>query len=200
MYHIFNLGVFMRYQNEKYLTHEFHEIDDVREQWGWFLALGIAFIVLGMAVMGASYYTTIFSMILLGAFLVGGGILQIVHGSLARKWSGFFLSLLLGILYLAAGAICIFQPAAAAITITLWIAVFCFIVGLFRMIASLVIRFRDWGWVFFNGLITFILGGMIYSSWPISGLWVIGLFIGIDMILAGWTWVVLALSARRFVR
>ncbi len=52
------------------------------------------------------------------------------------------------------------------------------------------------GMGFFNGLITFILGVMIYFGWPLSGLWVIGLFIGVYLILAGWSWLILSLSAR----
>jgi uncharacterized membrane protein HdeD (DUF308 family) len=64
------------------------------------------------------------------------------------------------------------------------------------MLSSVLIRFEQWGWVFFNGLITFLLGVMIYSDWPLSGLWVIGMFIGIDLILTGWSWIVLSLAAR----
>ena len=52
------------------------------------------------------------------------------------------------------------------------------------------------GMVFFNGVVTFLLGAMIYANWPLSGLWVIGLFIGVDLILAGWSWVLLSLTAR----
>jgi uncharacterized membrane protein HdeD (DUF308 family) len=116
---------------------------------------------------------------------------------MASKWSGLFLSLLLGILYIITGLLCIANPRMAAITLTLWIAALCFVIGLFKMITSLMLRFEHWGWVFFNGLITFILGALIYANWPVSGLWVIGLFIGIDLILAGWTWVLLSLGLHK---
>lgn len=172
------------------------DVEEVRKNWFWFLALGILLILLGSAVIGSSYYATIFSVMLLGVFLVAGGVLQIVQGFMASKWSGFFLSLLIGVLYLVTGFLCIAKPTTTAVGLTLWISALLFIAGLFRMLSSLILRFEHWGWVFFNGLVTFILGWMIFSSWPISGLWVIGLFIGVDMILAGWSWTLLSLSAR----
>jgi len=181
---------------DQMLTNRFKEIENINKNWKWFLALGILLLLLGFAVMSASFYATLFSVIIFGVFLISGGIIQLVQAFLARKWSGLFLSLMLGILYIITGLICIRNPASAAITITLWVAMFCFVVGIFRMLVSLIMQFDEWGWVFFNGLVTFLLGAMIYADWPLSGLWVIGLFVGIDMILSGWTWIILSLTAK----
>lgn len=168
--------------------------EDMQKNWGWFLALGIFLIFLGAAVIGSSYYATIFSMIVFGIFLLCAGVVQIFQAFLVRKWSGLFLSLFLGILYIVTGFICLGKPQTAAISITLWIAAFCFIAGLFKMLAALFLRFTQWGWVFFNGVVTFLLGALIFADWPLSGLWVIGLFIGVDLILAGWSWVYWSLT------
>jgi uncharacterized membrane protein HdeD (DUF308 family) len=173
------------------------KIEEVRENWGWFLGLGLFLILLGSAIIGSSYYSTIFSVILFGLFLIAAGIVQIIQAFMARKWSGLFLSLFLGILYIVTGFICAAKPTTAAISITLWIAAFCFVIGMFKMLAALFLRFDQWGWVFFNGLVTFILGMLIYANWPLSGLWVIGLFIGVDLILSGWSWLFLSLTARK---
>lgn len=135
-------------------------------------------------------------MVLFGIFLLAVGIIQIVEALMAHKWSGVFFSLLIGILYLVTGFLCVTRPAVTAIGLTFWIAAFCFIAGLFRMFSAVLLRFKHWGWVFFNGLITFLLGLMIYMDWPLSGFWVIGLFLGIDIILSGWTWIMLALTAK----
>jgi uncharacterized membrane protein HdeD (DUF308 family) len=178
------------------LTTHFHEVEEIRKNWGWFLALGLLLTILGGMVIQTSYVATVFSIMLFGALLTGAGIVQFIQSFLARKWSGLFLMLLLGLLYIVTGLFCLAKPATAAITLTFWIAAFCFIGGLFRMITSLVLRFRQWGWVFFNGLVTFILGAIIYADWPISGLWVIGLFIGVDMVLSGWSWILLSLTSR----
>lgn len=178
------------------LTNRFSEITEVKKNWGWFLALGVLLMLLGAGVMSSSFVATLFSIVILGVFLLAAGIVQIAQAFMARKWSGFFLSLFLGVLYIVTGAFCTFRPGEAAISLTLWIAAFCFVVGLFRMLSALFIRFDQWGWVFFNGLVTFILGAIIYSQWPFSGLWFIGLFVGIDMILSGWSWILLSLGAR----
>lgn len=176
------------------------DIEDARRNWGWFLALGVLLIILGLGVISSSYYATMFSVVLLGVFLLAAGVVQIIQAFLAPKWSGFFLTLFLGILYLITGFVCVAKPGLAAVSLTLWIAAFCFIVGLFRMISSLILRNDQWGWVFFNGLITFLLGVMIYSNWPWSGLWVIGLFIGIDLVLSGWAWIWTAIAAKSYQR
>lgn len=179
------------------MENRFADIPSIKENWAWFLSLGILLILLGIGIIGSSYYATIFSMILFGIFLMGAGVVQIFHAFLARKWSGLFLSLFLGLLYIITGFLCLAKPALAAMSITLWIAAFLLIAGLFRMIVSLILRFNEWSWVFFNGVVTFLLGLMIYFDWPLSGLWVIGIFIGVDLILAGWSWAILALSARK---
>jgi uncharacterized membrane protein HdeD (DUF308 family) len=178
------------------MENRLNEIVEVRQNWKYFLLLGLLLILLGAGVVTSSFYATIFSIILLGVFLIIGGSIQIAQGFLAHKWSGVFLSLFLGILYIITGFICLSHPAQAALTITLWIAIFCVMAGIFKMLTALIVRFEQWGWVFFNGLVTLLLGVMIYLDWPLSGFWVIGLFIGIDLILTGWSWVWLSLAAR----
>lgn len=182
---------------ENRLNNRFRDIEEVKQNWGWFLALGILLILLGAAVIGTSFYTSAFSIILLGIFLLIAGVVQIIQTCLARKWSGLFLSLFLGLLYIIIGFFCITNPTTAITTLTTWIAAFCFIAGLFRMLAALILRFENWGWVFFNGAVTFILGILIYENWPFSGLWIIGIFVGIDMLLSGWSWILLSFGAKK---
>lgn len=178
------------------LTDRFSEVNEIKKNWGWFFALGLLLMLLGVGVVGSSYSATLFSVFVLGVFLFCAGIVQIIQAFIAKKWSGFFLSLMLGILYILIGLFCAARPAVAAVGLTLWIAAFCFVVGVFRMLVALIIRSKEWGWIFFNGLITFILGVLIYSEWPVSGLWIIGLFIGIEMIISGLSWMALSLTAK----
>ena len=88
------------------------------------------------------------------------------------------------------------HPLQAAIEMTLIISIFLMVSGIFRTIFAISERFNGWGWVVFNGAITFMLGLLIYRQWPLSGLWVIGLFIGIDLLLNGWAWVMLAVAIK----
>ncbi len=178
------------------LVPHFRDIDSVRRSWGLFFALGIILVILGCLAITQAVYATVFTVFLFSFLLIVAGIVQIIQAFMARPWSGMFLSLFLGILYLATGILFAFKPAVAAIAITLWIAALCFIGGIMRMATSAYLHFHHWGWVFFNGLVTFCLGVLIFADWPISGLWVIGLFVGIDLIFTGWAWVILSLAAR----
>ena len=184
------------YMNNR-LTNQLCDIEGIGKRWGWFLTIGLLLIIMGCIVISSAVYATLFSVIFLGCFLCAAGVAQVVHAFIEKKWSGCFLALGLGLLYGVSGFVCIAHPAGSAITITLWIAAMCFFVGLFRMISSLISRFDQWGWVFFNGLITFCLGLMIFADWPISGMWVIGLFVGIDMLLAGWSSVLIGFSVKK---
>lgn len=178
----------------------FFELEHLRKNWGWFLLLGLLFIGLGTAAIGASTLVTVVSIVLLGSLLLFSGAVQIVVAFWVREWSGFFLSLLAGILYATFGVMLIVHPAAGALTLTLLLAAFYIVGGLFRIITAIASRFNQWGWALLSGVIKLALGILIWSGWPATGLWVLGLFIGIDLIFFGWFWVVLALSARNVPR
>jgi len=115
---------------------------------------------------------------------------------LRRRWGGFFLELFAGILYGVFGLMVVSNPAVSAVALTLLIAVFLMIGGLFRIFTALTVRFHHWIWVLLNGVISLLLGVMIWSQWPVSGLWVIGLFIGIDLIFYGWSLIMLAMAVK----
>ncbi|MBS0634619.1 MAG: DUF308 domain-containing protein [Verrucomicrobia bacterium] len=182
---------------KKTLSTYFRETESVRKNWGWFFVLGLLLVLLGGVVINSAFVATLFSMVFFGSLLLTAGIIQVVQAFMAREWSGLFLSLLLGVLYGVVGVLCIARPEQAAINTTLLIAAFCLVSGLFKVLTSLIMQFEQWGWVCFNGVITFILGLMIYNQWPLSGLWIIGLFVGVDMILSGWSWILLSLCARK---
>lgn len=175
----------------------FSQLPNVQRYWGWFLAIGVLLIALGALAIGYAKWATEFTVILLGCFLAVAGILQIVSGAYARKWTGFTLSLFLGLLYLIAGGVCIFKPIEGALGVSLLIAVLLLFGGCFRLISALRYRFDNWGWVVFNGLASVFLGSLILAEWPSSAIWVIGLFVGIDLLLMGCYWVWLSLAVKR---
>jgi uncharacterized membrane protein HdeD (DUF308 family) len=177
-----------------------HEnLKELHDNWFWFLLLGIALLVLGFALLAydVTVWATEITVWVFGWFTLAGGIVYIVGAFFTRGWGGFFLSLFAGVLYLAAGFIMIEHPVEAAIVYTLLLAVFFFVEGLFRIIAALSGRFHHWGWVLVNGIITLLLGVLIWRQWPLSGLYVIGLFLAINMIFSGASYVSLALTARK---
>lgn len=90
-----------------------HELAELSHNWGWFLALGIALVILGMVALGATVATTIVSVIFLGFLLMFGGGASIAHAFMVRRWRRFFYYLLVGILYLLAGLAAVSEPLTA---------------------------------------------------------------------------------------
>jgi uncharacterized membrane protein HdeD (DUF308 family) len=89
------------------------------------------------------------------------------------------------------------NPVATAETLTLLIALLLMFGGIFRIVAALAVQFPHWGWLVLHGAVNLLLGIAIWRQWPWSGLWVIGLFVGIDLIFNGWSLVMLALAAKK---
>lgn len=172
------------------------EIKKISKNWFPFMLLGITLLVLGFLSIGSSFFVTILTVAVIGVLLMIGGIMQIVNSFYTGRWGGFFLHLVLGLLYLVVGFMLLDAPTLNAITLTFLLAAFFIVAGLFRIITSIVTPFPGWGWTLVNGIVTFLLGVLIYKHWPSSGLWVIGLFVGIEMIFSGWYWVLFASGLR----
>jgi len=171
-------------------------MDEVHQHRTWFFVWGIVLIILGLVAVGSSVLTTLISVLLLGWILIFSGVFDVIHGLTRRRWNGFFLNLLAGLLYAIVGLLMVSNPALAAATLTLLIAILLVVAGTFRLIIGFSMPFDHRGWLILNGVIAILLGLSIWRSWPISGLWVIGLFIGINLIVHGWTEVMLAVMAR----
>jgi uncharacterized membrane protein HdeD (DUF308 family) len=177
-----------------------HELEAIRGNWGWILALGIILIVVGTIAVAMPFVASLASAVAFGVLLLMGGIAQLVGVFWTRDWSGFFLSLLMGVLYLVLGVLFLRDPGDALLAMTLLLACVLMVSGLFRIIGSLMYQFPFWGWTLAGGILNLVLGILIWMQWPLSGLWVIGLFVGIDMIFTGWTWVMLALALKDLTR
>lgn len=173
------------------------DLRKLKGAWLWFVILGAALILLGLTALGYATFFTIASVEILGFFLILGAAFYIAGAFFTGSWGGFFLTIMMGVLQLVVGMICVRHPAEAAIVYTLLMAVFFMVGGLFRIIASLSGQFRGRGWVLANGVITLLLGIMIWHQMPFSGLWVIGTFLGIDLLFNGWSYVLLGLNVRQ---
>src|SRR5947209_10715489 len=131
-----------------------HELQKMRDEWWWFLLLGIGLVVLGSIAIGygvVAYYLSLVIAVLFGVLMLLGGIAQVVTAFWAGRWSGFALSLLIGILYIVTGFFIIDKPELGAETITLVLAVALIVGGLFRIIAAMALRFTHWGWALLSG-------------------------------------------------
>ncbi|HVO66663.1 MAG TPA: HdeD family acid-resistance protein [Syntrophales bacterium] len=167
------------------------------QNWGWFLALGIGLVLLGIAAVFRSVKATVVSMSFLGWLLLIAAGIEIVQAFLVGKWAGLFLHLLAAVLFGVTGVLFVRRPMISAEVATLFMAMFFLMSGLYQLVSSLVIHLPGWGWYALNGIITFVLGVFVLVQWPLSGLWAIGVFVGIDLIFFGWAWVALALNLHK---
>ncbi len=173
------------------------EVTCIRKNWRWFLALGIVQVLAGSVAVGFAFSAILATAVTLGVLLLIAGGAQLAAAILARDWDGFFLFLLLAILYAVAGLPMLQHPRLAAEGLTVMLAVLFLIVGLFRITVALVGRIPSWGWVLFNGGVTVLLGLAMWRQWPESGLWAVGMLVGIELIVNGVTWSVLSVRVRK---
>ncbi len=169
----------------------------LERNWGWFLALGIVWIILGTTAIIAPYIATLTIELLVGSLFLVGGIAQLVQAFTGRNWKGFALHTFGAILAVVAGGLLLWYPLGGVITLTLLLVAFFIADGVFKIMLALQVRpERNWGWLLFSGIIALILAGLIWAKFPGSAAWAIGLLVGINMIFGGWTLVMLAMAAR----
>jgi uncharacterized membrane protein HdeD (DUF308 family) len=175
------------------------DLRELRDNWLWFAILGAVLVVLGAVLLtySGAVWGTLATAVVLGFLLLLGGIFHIVGAFFTRSWGGFFLSLLVGILDVAVGILMIGHPVDAAIVYTLLMALFFIVEGLFRIIVAVAGQFRNWGYVAASGAITLLLGILIWQQWPSSGLWVIGTFLGVSLIVNGVNYLIIGLRVRQ---
>lgn len=185
------------------MDHDFNEVaisSHLKRHWGWLLALGILFIVLGMLALGMLVSVTLASMIMMGIILVIAGVSQLVNAFKYKSWKGFFGHILIALLYLVGGVLVIYDPVLASTLITAMLAWILIVIGITRLVMAFTLRqTRGWMWIVLAGIASIVMGVIILSNWPISGLWVIGLFIAIELLMSGWSYVFLALGLRSLV-
>ena len=172
-----------------------HELARLSKEWLWFLLLGVLLVIGGVVAISYPFVTSVGLVIVLGAILIISGVVTIIGSFWAGKWSAFLLQLLVGILYVMAGFAIRHSALESTALLTLLIAAFFIVVGVFRIVVSLVERFPQWGWALLNGVITLLAGMIIYDAYPSSAMWVIGLLVGLEMIFNGWTWIMLVAIA-----
>jgi uncharacterized membrane protein HdeD (DUF308 family) len=173
-------------------------LGDLVHNWGWLLAQGILLVVLGTVGLGLSFLLTLATVFIFGVFLVIGGGVQIFQTFKCRGWGSIMWHALIAVLYVLAGLSVMANPLAASTLFTLLLAGALVGIGAMRLIMAFQMRgVRNWGWTLIGGIAAMVLGFMILAQWPVSGFWVIGLFVAIEMIFSGWSYIIIALGARQ---
>jgi uncharacterized membrane protein HdeD (DUF308 family) len=167
-------------------------VQQTRREWGWYFALGILLIAVGIYAIYSGSAATLASVVVLGVVVLIAGIAQLIAAFLARGAGHVILLLLVGALDVIIGWMLIQHPTAGALTVTLLLAALFVFGGLFRFVSSLLLQFPQYGWVAFSGIITFLLGILLWAEWPFSAVWFIGFAVGLNFIFAGISWSIMA--------
>lgn len=167
-------------------------------KWGWIVALGALFIIAGTIALITVLPATVVSVLWVGAMMLVAGIGEVIAAFQFKDWGRFTLWLLLGAMYVAAGILTFMNPLLAAASLTLLLSIALIVGGIIRMwLAFNMKESQSWGWVMVSGVITLGLGIMILMRWPASSLYTLGIFLGVDMLFAGFGWVAAGLAIRR---
>lgn len=169
----------------------------IAKGWGWVLTLGILMTVIGLIAIGTPIVTSVATALLFGWLLLIGGIARIFQSfSWLRGWDTFA-GVLSGFLAGLVGLFIVLDPVGGMIGLTLALGLLFLGIGVVQTMSATALRPQPgWGWALFHGIVTLVLGLMMTFQWPFSGLWVIGLFVGIELLLQGSRCMVVALAAR----
>ena len=168
----------------------------LEHQWGYFLALGALFVLLGMVALAMVAFATIASVVMLGAFLAIAGLAEIVIGFRSRTWGRFFLWVVAGLLYVAAGVAAIAQPLLAAAIFTLALGAGLTATGLMRVWIGFEMPSGARGLALLSAVVTTALGVLIVIGWPANSFCILGLMLAVDLMFSGWSWIGFGLALR----
>ncbi|MCP3391098.1 HdeD family acid-resistance protein [Bradyrhizobium sp. CCGB12] len=167
-------------------------------KWGWIVALGVVYLIAGFVALGSVVMATVASVIVVGAMMIVAGAAEIIGAFQMKSWGKFLIWALLGVLYVIAGFLTFENPLLAAVLLTLFLGASLIASGAVRLfLAFSMKRETPWVWVALSGAITLLLGLLIVARWPVNSVYILGLFLGIDLIMAGAGWIGLGFSLKR---
>jgi uncharacterized membrane protein HdeD (DUF308 family) len=170
----------------------------LRAKWGWIVALGVVYLIAGFIALGSVVMATVVSVLVVGVMMIIAGVAEVFSAFQIKSWGKFLLWVLLGVLYIIAGFVTFENPLLAAALLTLILGASLVASGIMRIILAFSMkRETQWIWVVLSGVITLLLGLLILAHWPVSSLYILGLFLGIDLIMAGVAWIGLGFGLRQ---
>ena len=174
------------------------ETAPLRAKWGWIVALGVVYMLAGLVALGSVVMATVASVLVVGVMMIIAGVAEVISAFQIKSWGKFLLWVLLGALYIIAGFVTFENPLLAAALLTLILGASLVASGIMRIfLAFSMKRESPWIWVLLSGVITLLLGLLILARWPVSSLYILGVFLGIDLVMAGAAWIGLGFGLRR---
>ncbi len=174
------------------------ELEPLRAKWGWIVALGAVYVLAGLIALGSVVTATVVSVFVVGIMMLIAGVAEVIHAFQIKHWGYFLLWLALGVLYIFAGFVTFQNPLLAAAVLTLLLGASLVASGIMRVVLAFGMKEKtSWIWVALSGAVTLVLGLVILGHWPVSTLYILGVFLGIDLVLAGTGWIGVGLALRR---
>ena len=170
------------------MTHAFDRADKsaVAGKWGWFVALGVLLIMCGGLAFGNLLMATVASVYYVGIIMLVGGLFNLAHAFQVKGWDSVLYWGLSGACYTIAGLFAFINPVLASSFLTFIMAIALIVAGCFRIWVGLKLRpLQGWGWVALGGLVTLVAGLIIAAGWPVNSLWILGLFLAVDLVMQG---------------
>jgi uncharacterized membrane protein HdeD (DUF308 family) len=172
---------------------------ELKKHWAWMLSLGIVMVILGVIGLGMTVLFNEIVVMYFGFLLLFGSGVQLMQAFRAEAWKGRVWHVLIALVYIVGGIIAVTEPVIAGMTLALLIAWTLIVIGVLRLFMALQMRgAAGWLWTLLGGVLSVVLGVMIINEWPQSGLWVIGLFVAIEILFAGWSQIMIALAAKNY--
>jgi uncharacterized membrane protein HdeD (DUF308 family) len=169
--------------------------EDMQKNSGLIIAVGILLLMMGMFAMGSPLVAGLSLAMMVGIMLIIGGIGQLSFAFKAGK--GIF-AFVFAALTVVIGGYLVSRPGAALASLTLFLALYLIISGAFEVMMSFQFRpIKGWGWAMFSGVLSMLLGIMIWNQFPLSGTWAVGILIGVRLFFNGLTLLMLGLAARQ---
>jgi uncharacterized membrane protein HdeD (DUF308 family) len=182
-------------------TEGLHEAGTIiKKASGWFIAMAVVFILLGMMAIIEPGIAGLAATILVGWLLVFGGGAHFVAAFSGGGAGRVIWQILIGIVYIVGGLYFLTHPLLGLGTLTLLLAVIILMEAVFEIIAYFRTRGQEGsGWLLVNALITLLLGGLIWFHWPSSSAWAIGILVGVNLLMTGFSRLMFGLAARKLV-
>jgi uncharacterized membrane protein HdeD (DUF308 family) len=173
-------------------------VDLVRHASAWSIVWGVLLIIFGILAISSPMLAAIAVSTVIAWLIVFAGVVHVILAFHAHGAGSLIWKLLVGIAYLCFGAYLLLHPVLGVATLTLLLACLFSIEGILNIVMFFRMRsMRGSSWVLIDGIVTLLLGLMIYLQWPSSSAWVIGTLVGISMLISGVTRVMLSFAVRR---
>lgn len=161
---------------------------------------GIIVIILGMFCIAVPWITGLGVTMMLGVALIATGIAQFFYVFKSNSFGSGAMRFIFSLFATLAGIALLLLPGIGLVTITISLAVWFIVDGIWALISGFRWRpFDGWGWMVFSGIASIILGGMVFYEFPVSALWLVGMMVGIRLLLAGWTMIVMGAAGEGIV-